>query len=63
MAEIIQFGGDEFAVECEHCGCQVFFIVMDENDDITHFECGNENCKGEIEFNTIVLTNGKGGKK
>lgn len=57
MGEVIQFDdGDEDVLECEHCGCQVFFVIMDENHDITHFECANDLCKERIEFNTITLT-------
>ena len=55
MAEIINLRSDELALECK-CGFQLFFIVMDDNDDITHFECGREGCSEIIEFNTITLT-------
>lgn len=57
MAEIIQLdGSNEVVLECEHCGNQLFFVIMDENDDITHFECANDLCKQRIKFNTITLT-------
>lgn len=60
MAEIIQFNETEEGVfECEHCGNQTFFIIIDENDDITHFECANDLCKQRVEFNTITLTSNK----
>jgi len=55
MAKIIQINEpDEDVLECDKCENQTFFIIMDENDDITHFECWF--CKERIEFHTITLT-------
>lgn len=57
MAKIIEFNeNDDIVLECEHCGCQLFFVIMDDNNDITNFECANAHCKRRIEFNTITLT-------
>ena len=57
MGEVVQFNDDAGGVlECKDCGNQTFFVIMDENGDITYFECSNTLCKERIEFHTITLT-------
>lgn len=42
---------EENVLECKKCGCQVFFIHMDDNDDISYFECGRDGCPEKVKFN------------
>ena len=55
MGELIRMIEDDYAIECQLCGSQLFYAIVNPDDvnDLVKLVCGTDDCTMEVPFGDV----------